>query len=89
MKNTKYAKATGGTPIISWVPNQIGAVLSYMKDLTIAIESEDENFLKIKCGLEDKINLLRNQIDELREKNYDVLKLDDMFGNLDDRKVKF
>ena len=21
--NTKYAKATGGTPIFSWIPNQI------------------------------------------------------------------
>ena len=30
MANTKYAKATGGTPIISWIPNQITAVLNYI-----------------------------------------------------------
>ena len=33
MANTKYAKATGGTPIISWIPNQITAVLNYMDDV--------------------------------------------------------
>ena len=33
MANTKYAKATGGTPIISWIPNQITAVLNYMSDV--------------------------------------------------------
>ncbi len=31
MANTKYAKATGGTPIISWIPNQIKAVLEFIK----------------------------------------------------------
>jgi indoleamine 2,3-dioxygenase len=25
--NTKYPKATGGTPITTWLPNQIGACL--------------------------------------------------------------
>jgi len=31
MANTKYPKATGGTPIISWLPNQIEAILDAMK----------------------------------------------------------
>lgn len=31
MANTKYPVATGGTPIISWLPNQIHATLAAMK----------------------------------------------------------
>lgn len=31
MANTVYPKATGGTPIISWIPNQLKAVLATMK----------------------------------------------------------
>jgi indoleamine 2,3-dioxygenase len=34
MQNTAYPKATGGTPITSWIPNQIKAVLSAMKALS-------------------------------------------------------
>jgi hypothetical protein len=30
MENTKYQVATGGTPITTWIPNQIEAVLNYM-----------------------------------------------------------
>ena len=90
MKNTKYAKATGGTPIISWVPNQIAAVLSYMKDLVEEIgENDNENYIKIRDGLGEKISVLNGQIEELRNADYNVERLYDMFGNLDDRKVKF
>lgn len=90
LKNTKYASATGGTPIISWIPNQIGAVLSYMKDLIEKIgDSEDERYNKIKNGIDEKIKLLNNQIDELQLKNYNVEKICSMYGNLDDRTHKF
>ena len=90
LKNTKYAKATGGTPIISWIPNQIGAVLSYMKELIDRIgEDDNERYNKIREGIDEKIQLLNNQIDELRVKNYNIEKLCDMYGNLDDRKHKF
>jgi len=27
IKNTKHAKATGGTPITTWLPNQLGATM--------------------------------------------------------------
>ena len=32
MKNTAYPRATGGTPIISWIPNQIKAVFFSMEN---------------------------------------------------------
>jgi len=90
MKNTKYAKATGGTPIISWVPNQIGAVLAYMSDLVRDIgNSQNDIFTRIKEGLPEKINILDRQIEELREKNYNVEKLYNLNGKLDDEKVNF
>lgn len=90
MKNTKYATATGGTPIISWIPNQIAAVLSYMKDLIDSIgDFEDENYQKIRSGFGEKLRFLNDQIEELRNANYNVERVCDMFGNLDDRKVKF
>ncbi len=33
MANTPYAKATGGTPITSWLPNQLKAVMQQMQDV--------------------------------------------------------
>ena len=30
IKNTKHPVATGGTPITTWLPNQLGATLDYM-----------------------------------------------------------
>lgn len=37
MANTKYAMATGGTPITSWIPNQILSVIRQMEDVIAAI----------------------------------------------------
>ena len=39
MANTKYAIATGGTPITSWIPNQILSVIHQMEDVAAAIAS--------------------------------------------------
>ena len=45
MSNTKYAKATGGTPITSWIPNQIMAVIIQMEEVleTLSIYGESSN----------------------------------------------
>jgi indoleamine 2,3-dioxygenase len=39
MANTPYAKATGGTPITSWLPNQLKAVMQQMQDVLDSIAS--------------------------------------------------
>jgi len=39
MANTPYAKATGGTPITSWLPNQLKAVMQQMQDVLNVIET--------------------------------------------------
>ena len=64
MANTKYAKATGGTPIISWIPNQITAVLNYMDDV-IGLLPQNSEFLNIKefySQLHKKRDLLNKQL---------------------------
>jgi indoleamine 2,3-dioxygenase len=45
MSNTKYAKATGGTPITSWIPNQIMAVIIQMEEVldTLSLYGESSN----------------------------------------------
>lgn len=81
MENTKYPKATGGTPIISWIPNQIGACLQAQVDLMKVIdEIYDELDNEIRVLFDDlkkqsvsKCELLRLQIKELNENaQYDI-----------------
>ena len=44
MANTKYAKATGGTPIISWIPNQIKSVLNYVEVILNELSQMNKDF---------------------------------------------
>ena len=44
MANTKYAKATGGTPIISWIPNQIKSVLNYIEVILNELSQMNKDF---------------------------------------------
>lgn len=38
IENTKYPRATGGTPITTWLPNQLGACLEYCQMLGTKVE---------------------------------------------------
>jgi len=91
MGNTKYAKATGGTPIISWLPNQIGAVLKYMTKLINVIEGYGGDMKKEREELGKKVMLLERQMLELEKSGYEVERIFEMNGELglDDRYVKF
>jgi len=63
MKNTAYPKATGGTPITSWIPNQIKAVLKAMKVLSEKMKNYtnwDKKKWKEKYDL--KVKLLNKQL---------------------------
>lgn len=74
MANTKYAKATGGTPIISWIPNQITAVLNFMSDVIDLIPNETLflNRKELNNQLLKKRELLSNQLKLLTAKDYKV-----------------
>ena len=74
MANTKYAKATGGTPIISWIPNQITAVLNYMSDV-LELIPDNSNFIDkalFSEQLSKKISLLDKQLQLLHGDNYNA-----------------
>ena len=76
MANTKYPKATGGTPIISWLPNQIKAVMKEMRhiikiigDLNLSVASKEFNlYEKIKLSLNKKEKLLEDQLSLVNKK---------------------
>ena len=75
MANTKYAKATGGTPIISWIPNQITAVLNYMSDI-LELIPDNSSFLDkalFTQQLSKKISLLEKQLQLLHGDNYNAV----------------
>ena len=78
MANTKYAKATGGTPIISWIPNQIKSVLSYIEVILNELHSMNRNFnleqnkiyTQSANSLQAKLKLLHKQLIIVSDSNY-------------------
>jgi indoleamine 2,3-dioxygenase len=79
MSNTKYAFATGGTPITTWLINQIEGVLEYER---VIIEYLQENFndlikenelwLTLQSSFSKKKDLLMEQVNELRKIDYNI-----------------
>tara|TARA_B100000575_G_C23143116_1_gene665871 strand:+ start:58 stop:333 length:276 start_codon:yes stop_codon:yes gene_type:complete len=91
MSNTKYAKATGGTPIISWIPNQIKAVFSAMEKVIemMPITYNNELFNKLTSDLPAKKQLLEKQLSMLDEPNFsadEVYQLNKEYKLEDDNK---
>ena len=74
MANTKYAKATGGTPIISWIPNQITAVLNYMSDVIDLIPAGTKHLNKSSYldSINKKKDLLNKQLQLLHGDDYNA-----------------
>lgn len=81
MSNVKYAFATGGTPITTWLINQIEAVLEYEKDIINYIKimnldnlNDDVKliWLNLESTYESKRKLLIDQVLELSKENYNV-----------------
>jgi len=93
MENTKYEYATGGTPITSWLINQIEAVLNYEKviikalsDINIRDIRHNIRLDNISKGNQNKIKLLQDQVEELKKLNYNVelIYLKNKESNLED-----
>ena len=83
MKNTSYSIATGGTDITKWAVNQIEAVLRYEEKIILSIENfitngvylmvENKNvYTKLKEQLNSKKQMLKEQVEELAQRNYDA-----------------
>jgi len=81
MANTKYSKATGGTPIISWLPNQMKAVMNEMKNVIKLIGDNQFNneslelFISIKKNINNKVKLLDHQLELINKKSFSAKKI--------------
>jgi hypothetical protein len=91
MANTKYAYATGGTPITSWIPNQIMSVIHQMEDVATAIKnlggakqaSAQALFEKNIKLLPTKRSLLEGQLELIHKNDFSaeaVFALNQKFG---------
>jgi indoleamine 2,3-dioxygenase len=79
MSNTKYAFATGGTPITTWLINQIEAVLEYERVIIEYLDanycaqlSDNELWITLNNGYNKKRGLLVEQVNELRKIDYNI-----------------
>uniref|UniRef100_A0A7S4N7M1 Indoleamine 2,3-dioxygenase n=1 Tax=Paramoeba aestuarina TaxID=180227 RepID=A0A7S4N7M1_9EUKA len=78
MANTRHASATGGTPITSWIPNQIEAVLKYQSDLFEDLkapngeEGEEGEYKRVLGAYAGRVQLLNDQLEELKKADYNV-----------------
>lgn len=89
MANTPYAKATGGTPITSWLPNQLKSVMHQMNDIIEMIDilgnsTSDKAFNILKENkntLENKKKLLEEQLNLVNQKIYSAEKIFELNKN--------
>jgi indoleamine 2,3-dioxygenase len=79
MSNTKYAFATGGTPITTWLINQIEAVLKYEQVIIEHLQTnytdilkENELWLTLQNSFNKKMDLLIEQVNELKKIDYNI-----------------
>ena len=80
LANTRYATATGGTPITSWIPNQIEATLAYMRELLRTLAPHRDNLpepLRAEVARSEalhaeRVGVLLAQIGELTKTHYDA-----------------
>jgi indoleamine 2,3-dioxygenase len=79
MSNTKYAFATGGTPITSWLINQIEAVLEYERVIIGHLDKnyieelkENELWINLSDTYNKKKDLLVEQVNELKKIDYNI-----------------
>jgi indoleamine 2,3-dioxygenase len=68
MANTKHPVSTGGTPIISWLPNQILSVLNYMEDILDEIKEHTEISKRIEKDYERYRDIIEKQIKDMNVK---------------------
>ena len=81
IENTKHPVATGGTPITTWLPNQLGATLAYMQEVIDNIkiyelesDNDKEYYNTMKVELSDHIQSIMDEVSSMqrdfKEQNY-------------------
>jgi indoleamine 2,3-dioxygenase len=72
IESTKHPVATGGTPITTWLPNQLGATLEYMDQVVNSINPDTVEYLDrefyntIKIELSDHIQTIMDEVKRLQ-----------------------
>ena len=100
MSNTKYPKATGGTPITSWIPNQIMAVIIQMEEVLETINSLQKTDNHIAFELKDrnermlstKRKLLEGQLALIHQNDFSVesvFELNKKYGYEDSEQINY
>ena len=97
LEQTRYPRATGGTPITTWLPNQISSCLDYLGDL-IELVSDHADSLgpDARSVYEDVLShqptrrqILDDQLEELRKASYDAARVFELNKDqLDDPSAK-
>ena len=81
MANVKYAFATGGTPITTWLINQIEAVLEFERVIIDQVKEMNNSdvssevsavWTDLSEGYARKTKLLHDQVSELSKSDYNV-----------------
>ena len=68
IQRTKHPVATGGTPITTWLPNQLGATLQYMKEIINCVNEKEltknnlEFYRNVKLELTDHIQTILDEV---------------------------
>ena len=72
IQTIKHPVATGGTPITTWLPNQLGATLEYMNNVVLNIDQDNvdssdlEFFQNIKIELSDHIQSIMDEVNGMQ-----------------------
>ncbi len=78
LATTRYPVATGGTPVTTWIPNQIEATLKYMADLLDRLgaaplpEGADAERARIRDLYPRRVAILQEQVAELSQTAWDA-----------------
>lgn len=73
IENTKHPVATGGTPITTWLPNQLGATLESMMSLVETLNEsklndKDRNeYLTLKLEINEHLMKIIDEVNDLQE----------------------
>ena len=68
--------ATGGTPITTWLPNQLGATLEYMEDVIHHVSGREvpkehaEFFEDLRLEIQDHIQTVMDEVLSLQPQFY-------------------
>ena len=77
MANTKYPIATGGTPITTWLPNQITAVLYASRHVldSVPVDKRTVQWIEYDIEIIERMELVQKQVNILLDPEYNVEKI--------------